>query len=191
MIQELLKKETKDLHAEVERIMYTKEIMEGSLSRVQYQHLIITNYRVIHCYEQALMNAMTPELADRLQMHKRSKINALTKDLQELGIESHPLTIHPAPLKMLNDDFLLGCLYVFEGATLGGNFIYKKLQKNSQLSPFHFNFFYYQVYGQELIPNWSQFVQELNQKPVQAYENIFSGAQFIFNEYVRLHNGNS
>ena len=191
MSQVQLKKDTKHLHDEIERIMYTKEIMDGSLSLVQYKHLVITNYRVTRCYEQAIGNDMSPQLAGRLEIHKRSKLTTLVEDLKDLGIDFQQLTFHPASLTALNDDFILGCLYVLEGATLGGHVIFKRLVSNPQLAHLHLNFHYYQVYGERLIPNWNQLVLELNQKSVQGYETILSGAQFIYNEYIRLHNGMS
>jgi len=187
MIQQLLKADTRACHEELEGLMYTKEIMEGNLSLIQYGQLIVTNYRVTAAYEQAIVNALDPLISSRIDLARRRKVDALLVDLLEAAIDVRTLTVPPEIPVEWNDQFILGCLYVLEGATLGGSFIYKKLKNNPELAMLPLNFNYYQIYRQSLIPNWNQFVLVLNEQPLPGYQEVLAGAKFMFRQFKLVH----
>ncbi len=120
MLNKSIREVTQNMHASLEKLMHVDEIMNGNLTYVQYQKMMLTNYLVTSKYEQQLINAISTETALKLDLHKRVKLNTLRKDLSEINI-------HPQELKKEafapNTAFALGCLYVLEGATLGGNII--------------------------------------------------------------------
>jgi heme oxygenase len=187
MIQQQLKADTRACHEELEGLMYTKEIMEGNLSLIQYGQLIVTNYRVTAGYEQAIVNVLDPLISSRIDLARRRKVDALLVDLLEAAIDVRTLTVPTEVPVEWNDRFILGCLYVLEGATLGGSFIYKKLKNNPELAMLPLNFNYYQVYRQSLIPNWNQFVLVLNEQPQSGYQEILDGAKFMFRQFKLVH----
>ncbi|MHA4810783.1 biliverdin-producing heme oxygenase [Flavitalea flava] len=181
MIQERLKKDTRPDHDRLEELMFVGSIMDGSLSRVQYQGLLTTNYLIHEAYENSLFTLLPPLLAEELGIYHRRKLPALIMDLHELQVEL------PSAGKMdkkwlvpENEFSVLGALYVLEGATLGGNVIVKRLAVNPHLNHLNLNFYYYRVYGENLVQNWKSFCEVLNRQPDTAYPQILAGAHTMF-----------
>lgn len=162
MLQEKLKSATSAHHDELENLMFVHEIMNKTLTLDQYKTLLATNYIVHAAIESRLHNALDHELKDSLDIENRDKIAALEQDLEEMNIPKEDLDA-------ISFDFLLqdssnasslGAMYVLEGATLGGNVIQKKLRANPVFENLSLN--YYNVYAQNLMPNWLTFVKVLN-----------------------------
>lgn len=183
MLHKIIKEATQSLHSNLENLMFVDEIMNGELTFVQYKNMMLTNYMITAKYEQQLINAIRPETALKLEIHKRVKIDALYKDLSELNIT--PEEVIKQEFK-LDPDFAIGCLYVLEGATLGGNIIANKLKVNEQLKPYQLQFNYYQVYGEKLMPNWKQFCEIVNEQPQENHQKIIDGAKFIYSQFTDL-----
>jgi len=184
MLQKLIKEATQDMHSSLEGLMHVEEIMNGVLSYRQYKRMLVINYLVATEYEPQLIVFIDPITATRLQLHQRIKLDALLKDLIEAEI-------NPADLKkeagfIIDSKNALGCLYVLEGATLGGNIIVKKLKDNKYLAPYNLHFHYYQVYGEQLISYWKQFCEVINEQPEQSYQKIIDGANNMFAVFIEL-----
>lgn len=163
MLQDRLKLATKENHDELEELMFVNEIMNKTLSLEQYKTLLATNYIIHSAIESKLHESLDEETKKLLTIEYRNKVDALRKDLAEIGIVKDELD-------EMNFDFLqnenydhasaLGAMYVLEGATLGGHVIYKKLRATPAFETLNLN--YYTVYAQQLMPNWLVFVNVLN-----------------------------
>jgi len=131
MLQKILKEQTQAFHDELESLMFVNEIMDKSLSLNQYKKNIIVNYVVHKQFEHRLFDALSDELQNKLDVTSRKKLPALEKDLQQLNIEEGDVLLQRNAEDVLkNDAFILGALYVLEGATLGGHVIAKNLASN-------------------------------------------------------------
>ena len=184
MLHQLIRESTKFQHADLEDLMYVEEIMNGSLGYEQYKHMLITNYLITAEYETQLLQNLDSGIAMRLDVHKRIKIEALLKDIGEVNLDINDFKITTG--FVTDSEHALGCLYVLEGATLGGNMIVKKLKENRHLKPYNLQFYYYQVYGEQLISYWKQFCEVINEQPEHNYSKIIEGAKFMYSEFMAL-----
>jgi heme oxygenase len=162
MLQEKLKLATSAHHDELEQLMYVQEIMNKSITLEQYKTLLATNYIIHSTLESKLHHALNTEIRNSLNIEHRDKLKALEQDLAEMNIEKEVLDAIDFDflLNDLNIASSLGAMYVLEGATLGGNVIQKKLRANPAFENLSLN--YYNIYAQNLIPNWLTFVKVLN-----------------------------
>lgn len=183
MLNKIIKEETQSLHSNLEKLMHVEEIMNGELTYLKYQDMMVTNYIITAKYQQQLLSALTPETALKLEIHKRVKVNALQKDLAEIKV--YPEDLEKQEFN-LDPNFALGCLYVLEGASLGGNIIVNKLKHNEQLKPYRLNFNYYQVYGDNLIANWKQFCEVVNEQPQHNHQKIIDGAKYMYAQFTEM-----
>jgi len=181
MIQERLKKDTRPDHDALEEKMFVHSIMNGTLSLQQYKQLLTTNYLIHAAFEEFLFSALPSQMAEELQITRRRKLPALLMDLQELEMEI-PLPVEPGWTSRFPDQepSVLGALYVLEGATLGGHVIVKRLAIDPILNHLNLGFHYYQVYGEDLVPNWKLFCEVLNRQPEPAYPLMLAGAHMMF-----------
>ena len=187
MLQTILKEATKTYHRQLEQLMYVDEIMNNTLTLPQYKQLLAINYLVNEEWENFLFTSLSTSLAAKLHIEKRSKRNALLADMEELKIAiPKKTTTHHQLIISKNDASILGALYVLEGATLGGNIIYKKLATNAALTHLDLNFHYYQVYGNNLITYWKEFYEVLNQQPPETDAISVHAAQQMFASIILL-----
>lgn len=158
MITERLKAETADHHKATEDVSFGHKIMSGALTLDEYKILIEKNYLLHVLIEMALVKSSDLIPAD-FELLSRLKTQALIDDLTTLN---HPIPAVP----QINVTYTslaeaLGAMYVVEGATLGGAYIYKALQRNPAIAPIG-KFSYYGVYGDKIGPNWKNFQEALN-----------------------------
>ena len=187
MLQTILKEATKTYHHQLEQLMYVDEIMNNTLTLPQYKQLLTINYLVNEEWENFLFTSLSTSLAAKLHIEKRSKRNALLADMEELKIAiPKKITTHQQLGISKNDAAILGALYVLEGATLGGNIIYKKLATNAALTHLDLHFHYYQVYGNNLITYWKEFCEVLNQQPPETDAISVQAAQQMFASIILL-----
>jgi len=184
MLHKKIKDATQTLHTELEELMYVKEIMAGNLTYRQYARMLEINYLITAEYEQQLIKSLDCNIALRLDIHKRIKLEALLKDLSEVKIAPGVLK-EKAHIK-LDPEYALGCLYVLESATLGGNVVVTKLKDNKHLSPYQLHFNYYRVYGEQLISFWKQFCEIINEQPERNYPKIIEGAKDMYSSIIDL-----
>lgn len=184
MLQEILKSATKNQHDELENLMFVQEIMSKTLSLDQYRTVLATNYRVHAAIEPQIHEALDQRLRDQLAITGREKTAALEKDLVEAGLDKEELAAFDLSFVQLSKPSFaaaLGAMYVLEGATLGGNVILKKLRANPVFATF--DLYYYNVYGENLVPNWKSFVQVLNSSvPEEGYNEAVESATAMFSQ---------
>ncbi|PWS28893.1 hypothetical protein DHW03_03405 [Pedobacter yonginense] len=189
MIANILRTETADKHKELESLMFVDEIMNKSLTIEAYKKLLTINYIIHQKLENKLANMLDVDVANKLQMADRLKLNALEKDLEYWGIDRFTLP-------ELNFDLfvpdkttpaVLGALYVLEGATLGGNVIKKQILANTNFQHSENGLHYYGVYGDELGSKWKSFVSVLNETVQEADpEACINSANNTFDNLIKL-----
>jgi heme oxygenase (biliverdin-IX-beta and delta-forming) len=123
LILSRLKLETRSEHDAVERVL---DLMDSSLTREGYRQRLEQFYGFYAPLEEALQAHVEAILSldARLALSTRlGKARHLRQDLRYLGVmtEDMPLCRDLPPLD--TQAGLLGCLYVLEGATLGGRII--------------------------------------------------------------------
>jgi heme oxygenase len=125
-----------------------------------------------------------------LRAHERWKVPLLEEDLRALGHDAASLAALPRcpslpPLPGLPE--ALGCFYVLEGSTLGGQLILRHLRR-------HFaggsvgGFAFFQAYGEEVGPMWRAFGEALTRAAAEAGSGDFDarvvkGAQDTFDSF--------
>jgi heme oxygenase len=187
MLQKVLKEATHAKHSQLETLMHVDNIMNGTLTLEWYQLILTINYKVHQILETLLFAALRPSIATAIDIPKRLKLPALIKDMEEAGLPVSVSLTTPLFDKM-NDAYILGALYVLEGATLGGHVIHNRLMQNSNLMPLHFGYHYYGVYGDDLMPQWKLFCNVLNQQPIKNTDFAIKGASDMFDQYITIHN---
>jgi len=187
MLQEKLKSATSAHHDELEQLMYVHEIMNKTLTLEQYKTLLATNYIIHSAVESKLHDALDGDIRESLDIDNRNKLNALEMDLAEMNMEKENLDAidFEFNLKDHRNAASLGAMYVLEGATLGGSVIQKKLRANSAFADLSLN--YYNVYAQNLIPNWQTFVKVLNTSvPETDHQLAEESALDMFRDIARV-----
>jgi heme oxygenase len=188
MLQEKLKNATNINHDQLESLMYVEEIMNKTLSFKQYKSLLVTNYLVHKQYENVVHKMLPDSLRLKLNVEKRSKLSALEKDLLEIGLNTFQLEhqFNKLPVLDFNESSVLGAMYVLEGATMGGNVIYKKLKLNPNFNTQEYQFHYYNIYKDLLIPNWMLFVKSINETRETDEEEAINGAVTMFDAIAEI-----
>ncbi len=130
MIMETLKEDTRVLHTQIEaRIDLTQRLG----NKGDYQRLLARFYGF---YEPLEAHLRTRPEVPSLALETRRKTPWLEHDLLQLGLNRAQLAQLPrcANLPALTTTAqMLGCLYVLEGATLGGQFIARSLKQQLSL----------------------------------------------------------
>jgi heme oxygenase (biliverdin-IX-beta and delta-forming) len=158
MITERLKAETAAHHKATEAVSYGEKIMSGSLTKEEYATLIEKNYILHALVEKALVDS--GKIPENMSLSDRLKTQSLIADLTLLN---HPIPALPSiSISYDTTAKALGAMYVVEGATLGGAYIFKALQRNPNIAPIG-SFNYYSVYGDAIGPNWKTFQEGLIQ----------------------------
>lgn len=129
-------------------------------SEQNYHHLLIGFYRVYAPLEDRLEKAVNWQERG-WDFEGRKKTPWLEDDLLALGmsheeIKALPLTKDLPEITSLAE--ALGCLYVLEGSTLGGQFITKVLQKNLPITASAGGRFF-AGYQEQTMPQWREFGQ--------------------------------
>lgn len=193
MITERLKVETKANHEETESFSYGNKIMDGSLTIDEYKQLIIKNYVYHLAVEKALVDFAQLSTIEGLELQARLKTAALAKDLELLNINPDSLAKITPPVFQSVEE-ALGFMYVVEGATLGGAYILKALNRNSNILAQVKEFNYYGVYGETIGAKWKSFqaallntitTKEQEDKTIEAAKHGFDIFRDVFkNEQV-------
>lgn len=182
-ILERVREETKGAHDRLEAVALSDRIMEGSLQPEEYKKLLLVHYLVHRELEGLLEKRGVREHFPELQFDERKKMPLLKKDVEELAIAEEKLALPAAgQLPRAEEPYgLLGCMYVMEGATLGGNVIVKSLRKNEHLSGIE-NFHYFGCYGGDTGRRWKSFLEVLKEKgkEEEAQQQIVEAAKATY-----------
>jgi heme oxygenase (biliverdin-IX-beta and delta-forming) len=165
---EHLRDATHDLHDRMESSPMLSQLEEATFSVPGYTTLLKRFYGFYAPLEPLLQKHS--EIQQLQDGSSRTRLPWLTQDLLALGVKQEALAELPTctTLPVLETPAqVLGCMYVIEGSTLGGQMIAKKLHsmwpQNHSVAPetaLHF----YTAYGAEIGPKWKFFKEHLNQR---------------------------
>ena len=150
-----LKRETAEQHARVEAML---PLLDAGLTRDAYRRVLAAFYGFHRPLEPALWSA--PGLA-ALGLHaaERRKVPLLERDLRALGLDDAALAALPDCARLPDVGTLphaVGCLYVLEGATLGGRVIERRLVRTLGVDAARGGAFF-ASYGERVGPMWAAY----------------------------------
>lgn len=150
-----LREETALEHRAVEKAFNLKSAMNMG----GYQSLLLSLYGIYAPFEDVLRGMDLP-----ISMDGRWKTEWLMKDLEHFKIGRIAIDrtgkAKPSLPPLETWEQILGSLYVLEGSTLGGQFIYKALQKRLPVNAERGARFF-AGYGQQTHLKWAEFGQEV------------------------------
>jgi heme oxygenase len=177
-ICERLRDETRHLHRALEDDL---PVMRRDLQWAEYRRLLAGFYGFYLPMEHAL--ARVPGLEFTLpDWPERRKIEWLVKDLRALGITRQEITALSLCVQLpaiSGVDEALGCLYVLEGSTLGGQIIGRHLQTTLQIGPNNGASFFCS-YGDRVGSMWKIFQEALRTHEPADHERIINAAGQTF-----------
>ena len=125
-----LRLETRGEHDSVERVL---NLMAPTLTPGAYRQRLAQFYGFYGPLEAALQTRCSPHLAALLpRLHKTA---LLRQDLRLLGVNTGDLPLCHVFPPIESEGQVLGCLYVMEGATLGGRLITQHVQATFGIMP--------------------------------------------------------
>jgi heme oxygenase (biliverdin-IX-beta and delta-forming) len=160
-----LRLETRGEHEAVEQVL---NLMDTALTMQAYcQRLaqFFGFYQPLEAQLQArctIQNDCTGEDTHQLSMHlpRLNKATLLRQDLSSLGESSDSLTLCRELPPLDTPARVLGCLYVLEGATLGGRLITQHIQRTVGITPGTGGSFF-EGYGKDTAKMWQTMRQSL------------------------------
>lgn len=185
MILTRLKQETRAEHEAVEQ---TVDLLSRLGSAGDYR-LLLERFLGFYAPMEAQLGALPvwDELA--IPIADRMKVPALLCDLDALGMTPGEVAALPrcADLSVIEGaPHALGCLYVLEGATLGGQLIAREAQRALGLTPER-GCAFFSSYGKDVGPMWREFrtwlVAAANDEAAEAA--IIRGAHETFGSFGR------
>jgi heme oxygenase (biliverdin-IX-beta and delta-forming) len=120
-VRDVLRRATQDIHDRLHGHMMFRRLFERTITRDEYRVLLARLYGFHWPLETALYKHQDRQPG--LEMKQRRRVHLLVADLKALGLSQAVIAGLPLapPLPGLdNAGRFLGCLYVREGATLGG-----------------------------------------------------------------------
>lgn len=177
-----LRQATDASHQAIERNRRLKQIFTSDFSRAAYRQLLADLFGFYEPLEDQLNTAASqsnnPEDRKTLALaaEGRRKTPWLRHDLRALGLGDG--AIDKLPLASRNDcpriDGLpagIGCLYVLEGATLGGKLISRQIESNLGITAANGGRFYH-GYGPDNGQMWGRFRQLMANLDLDASQTI-------------------
>lgn len=150
-----LKTQTAPQHEALESQM---DIVRHFASRTSYLQLIERFFTLYEPLEDRLAQAMSWE--DKgWDFENRRKTPWLRQDLAALGLNPGEISALPRCAdipEIPGEAEAIGCLYVLEGSTLGGQVITRLLGRHLEIPPAHGGQFF-SGYGPQTGPNWKKF----------------------------------
>ena len=185
MLLSQLREGTRGLHVRLEASV---DLMSPALTRARYTALLKRFYGFYAPVERMLQGRQAwGDLG--LAAEQRTKVPSMRADLSAVGldqseIDSIPLCPSDAlpPFESFED--LLGCMYVVEGATLGGQIISRHLNARFGMDKSS-GCAFFESYGQEVGPMWKSFVAALTSYPAtpDQSERIVGAARCTFQSF--------
>lgn len=142
---------------------WAANILNGTISLEQYKFVLKTFYGFYYPLEEKIYSLEDVNNLE-LSLEKRRKTRLLVKDMKALGIteaEIDSISLCEKLPTLNSAAQALGCMYVVEGATLGGQFIAKKLHEIFDLNKDN-GCAFFNSYNEELRPLWTEFCDVLN-----------------------------
>ncbi|WBL26963.1 biliverdin-producing heme oxygenase [Zunongwangia sp. HGR-M22] len=155
MMLETLRKETSDLHKEIESDNAASLIMDHAITLEEYRTLLLQNFLAYRIVED--------EIKQFYPNFSTDKSERLAIDLKMLGVEFE------TALSYFKNDFYcrdkieaLGASYVLEGSAMGGMLIAKELQHCEHLKDISQHHFFNG--DRKNVEGWKQFMKEVSSK---------------------------
>lgn len=158
MIMSRLKAETQAYHDRIERDRLSRELTAMEVDLGYYTQVLAIYYGFYAPLEARLIGAAQWDTLG-FDLTPRLKTPLLARDLAHFGIEGERLRALPvcADLPRVADlPAAIGCLYVLEGATLGGQLISRHLAGTLGVGPERGSAFF-SSYGPTVGPMWKAF----------------------------------
>jgi heme oxygenase len=172
-----LRTETMAEHRAVEKAFNLKSAMENITG---YKNLLLCLYGI-----QAPFEALLREMDFPVSMEGRWKTDWLYQDLRHLKVSQAAIEksckTKPALPPMETPAQILGSMYVLEGSTLGGQFIFKALQRKLPVSA-EKGARFFAGYGQNTHEQWAEFGRaastvaqsdEMQDRVIEAAKDMF------------------
>ncbi len=151
-----LKEQTKEQHKNLEEHI---DVLSKMFSKDDYTRLLCNFYGFYQPLEAQLSSQIDWKNLP-YDFENRRKTPALEKDLGDLAVNCREIPACQDLPKLENPAEALGCLYVLEGATLGGQIISRHLRQSLEISPENGGAFF-NGYGAETGAKWKDFCQIL------------------------------
>jgi heme oxygenase len=169
-LAECLRAESKARHASIERTLLP--LLSPGLTLDGYRTILEALLGFFEPLEARLIRVagVPPEKALRLR-----------RDLRALGASEAELTALPSCCAIPRIDGArraLGCMYVLEGAMLGGRIIARKVQQHLSIDAAHGGAFFH-GHGGDTAAVWERFVVGLNRQP-PPFEDVLAATLETF-----------
>lgn len=174
---------TRPWHDKMEEVALSDKIAAGTLSLSEYKAIILGHYIFHKEAEQRLLQHKELAATEGLELTSRMKTPFLARDVEQLGLKPYRFDFFPE----LTIDTLpqaLGCMYVMEGATLGGTVIGRSLEKVPEITSTH-AMQYYGCYGEQTGKRWKRFKEVVEQQVTEENDerNFLDTAANTFRQY--------
>ena len=164
-----LRAKTGSAHLAIEQ---TLNLTDPSLTLIRYLHRIKQFYSFYKPLESRLLE-LSSEIAPWLDIRNRQKTAFLEADLQSMNQAipntGEPLTLCTALPQLNSTAECFGCLYVLEGATLGGVVISKHIRDTLGVTPETGGLFFH-GYGQRTGEMWREFRAAMSAFDAQTHQ---------------------
>ena len=164
-----LRAETGSAHLAIEQ---TLNLTDPSLTLIRYLHRIKQFYSFYKPLESRLLE-LSSGITPWLDIRNRQKTAFLEADLQSINQAipntGAPLTLCTALPQLNSTAECFGCLYVLEGATLGGVVISKHIQDTLGVTPETGGLFFH-GYGQRTGEMWREFRAAMSLFDAQTHQ---------------------
>lgn len=181
MLMARLKEETRSYHDRVERDPLSQGIVGPELSRAYYT-MILEVYYGLYAPMDARLRAAADWDALGFDIARRMKEPMLRADLAHLGAPEASLDALPRCDSLPRTPSLpaaLGCMYVLEGSTLGGQLIGRHIHATLGLGP-GAGAAFFNSYGPEVGPMWKEFKALIEQHGAGHEDAVIAAASAMF-----------
>lgn len=121
-----LRLETRPRHEALERTPLSMALMDGTLDPEGYRRLLASFYGIVRPLEEDLARYGVWERLG-LEAAPRRKARLLEQDLLDGGVDPASVALRPSWLRPEDVPGQLGCAYVLEGSTLGGQVVARRI----------------------------------------------------------------
>jgi len=152
-LRERLKVLTKPFHDEVETGSLSAKIMDEQITKDEYVSMLTFLYEALKPLEDAIFANKDNFSID---VQKRFRASLLQNDLAKLGCKTPETTLFGEK----DFEWLVGSMYVFEGSTMGGIWLFKALSSIDFAKDARS---YFLPYGESTMPMWKEFTLFLDE----------------------------
>jgi heme oxygenase len=181
MLMARLKEETRSAHSRLERDPLSRQLVSPALSRGYYTEVLEVYYG-LYAPMEARLCAAADWAALGFDMGRRRKEPMLRADLAHLGRNDAQVAALPRCLDLPWVPDLhaaLGCMYVLEGATLGGQLIARHVGGALGLAP-DAGASFFTSYGAEVGPRWKEFKAFVDERGAGREDAVIAAASAMF-----------